>query len=172
MRRILIFLFCFSLGAAALAQELERETVAHAEISAYLTWWTSRSSEKVRARAFKHVASAAHWATFYKLDPLLVAERISGESSWNPRAIGFQRGEIGLMQLHSKGAKKGFDLTDPDQQVQAGCKWLRKCIDACHGNVKRGLNMYARGGCTKPAWKNLDYHWNAYQSAVKRFRNR
>lgn len=73
-------------------------------------------------------------ATTYKIDPWMITAVISGESSFNPNAIG-PIGEIGLMQLRPKSAEwiaqkmnlkwKGKNaLRDPIYNIQIGVAYL------------------------------------------------
>ena len=164
----LLLVFIMLIGTAALAHDIGREAKATSEITAYLMDWTKNLAMRHWRRAAKHIASAAHWSTYYNVDPLLVSVTITLESSWDPNAQG-DIGEIGLMQLHSPEAKRGFDLTDPNQQIEAGVKWLRTCIDQCGGDVRQGVNKYATGECKKP-WGKLDYRMRRYRRAVRLFR--
>ena len=167
MVRFLFLLFIAALGVAGGAQQLDREARATREITRYVEDW-ARNIPRSRRRALRHVISVAHWSVQYSVDPLLVAVIVSLESTWNPGATG-KAGEIGLMQVHAPEAKRGFDLNDPDEQVHAGVRWLRVCIDTCGGNVVDGLNNYATGRC-RPHWNMLAYRLKRWKRAVKLFR--
>jgi len=171
MKSLIISLIIFCIGAVALAQELDRESIAYIEVVRYVEDLTKNLPSVYRNRAMKHVQSVAHWSVYYDVDPLLVAVKVSLESSWRSGARGKSDREIGLMQIHpgNKRAREGFDLSEPDQQIQAGVKELRYCIDKCEGNIKQGINAYATGSCTEE-WSGLGYRWRLYQRAVERFR--
>lgn len=171
MIRILVILIILIIGAStlALAHDINREAQAMAEVTRYVEDWSKNLPTRYRRRALRHVYSVAHWSIYYDIDPLLVAVLISLESSWNTRARG-KLGEIGLMQVLARGARKGFNLSTGDGQIQAGVRWLRVCIDDCDGSIRRGVNNYATGSCTKN-WRGLRYRMRLYSRAVKFFRN-
>jgi len=161
--KILVFIIFIS-STTASAQDINRESEAIYEVSKYVEHWTQNIQKRFRMRAKKHIPPVAHWSTMYNIDPLLVSVMVSLESSWDPHAKG-KKGEIGLMQVHSKEAKAGFDLNDPDQQIHAGVLWLKKCIDKC-GYVSLGVNMYATGYC-HPRWKGLSYRLRKWRDAIR-----
>lgn len=69
-------------------------------------------------------------ANHYKIDPLIVKAMIMQESSFNPRALS-SKGALGLMQLMPGTAKDMgvVDITDPEQNIMGGVKYLRKQLD-------------------------------------------
>jgi hypothetical protein len=164
----LAFIVFFFWASLALCQEIDKHAIATAEVTRYVMDWTRNVPQSYRRRALAHVESVARWSLHYDVDPLLVATIVSLESSWRSDALG-KRGEVGLMQLHSDRAKAGFDLTDADQQIEAGVQWLRTCIEVCDGDVERGVNMYGTGHC-RARWAALEYRMGRYHRAVKMFR--
>jgi membrane-bound lytic murein transglycosylase MltF len=164
----LVFILFFVWTATALCQEIDRHAIATAEVTRYVIDWTKNVPQRYRRRALAHVESVARWSLHYDVDPLLVATIVSLESSWRSVAVG-ALGELGLMQVHADKAKAGYDLTDADQQIQAGTRWLRTCIEVCDGDVQRGVNMYATGHCRAP-WAALEYRMGRYYRAVRMFR--
>jgi len=166
--RLIAVLLVFALGLTAAAQQFDQEARATIEITRYVEDW-SKNLPRSHRRAMRHVPIVAHWATEYEVDPLLVAVIVSLESSWKVGATG-ARGELGLMQFHADKAKAGFDLTVPDEQVHAGTRWLRICIDTCGGDAEQGLNNYATGSCTAP-WSGLAYRLRHWRRAVRLFRD-
>jgi soluble lytic murein transglycosylase-like protein len=156
MTRFFALVFVAVLGTCALAQELGKEAQATAEVTRYIETWAQKYPAS-RRRALAHVASVAHWATVYDVDPLLVAVIVSAESSWRYDATGAV-GEIGLMQLHPTTAAKvgeDVDLATGDGQIHAGVQWLRRCIELCGGDARRGLGAYASGSCSSN-WSMLE----------------
>jgi hypothetical protein len=137
------------------------------EVTAYALDFIS-PCPKCRHRITPHViALVVDKAMKHGVDPLLVAVTISIESSWKPSARG-RLGEVGLMQVYSKAAKKGYNLRFPSHQIDAGAKWLGQSIWIC-GNVAQGVNRYATGKC-KPRWKMLRYRLRKYRAAVRKYR--
>lgn len=157
------------ISSVAIANEIDRETIASIEVTRYIDSWVSKYSpgyqNVLKRRALPHVPSVVKWSLYYDIDPLLTAVTISLESSWIKGATG-AIGEVGLMQVHSPKAKKGFDLSTGDGQIQAGVHWLRVCIDECNGSLEQGVNNYGTGSCTKE-WSMRDYRLRKYRKAVR-----
>jgi soluble lytic murein transglycosylase-like protein len=82
----------------------------------------------------------------HRVDPALVRAVIQAESNWNPKAYS-RKGAGGLMQLipttaHRYGA---FDLFDPQQNINAGVKYLRTLLERYNGNLDLALAAYNAG---------------------------
>ncbi|NIQ97070.1 MAG: lytic transglycosylase domain-containing protein [Desulfuromonadales bacterium] len=106
------------------------------------------------------------------LDPLLVAVKISYESSWDPEVIG-ALGEQGYLQVHGPVALGRFekkDLADPANQLAAGIEHLRRAALLCPGDWRGALNMYGTGKRCRPLAKFVKRRWKSYQRALKLFR--
>lgn len=167
MKKTIIIIIFAAWTASSLAQEIDKEAVAAAEVTRYVEHWSRNIPPRFRRNALKHVSSVVHWSIYYELDPLLVATTISLESSWDRKAIGHD-GEVGLMQMLNKKAMKGCDMKNPDEQVRCGCRLMRACIDKC-GSIRAGVNKFATGECNTP-WSKLNYRIRVWRRAVKRFR--
>jgi soluble lytic murein transglycosylase len=103
---------------------------------------SKRLPAKYKSQASKITETIIKEATAHKLDPYFVMAVISGESSFNPRAIG-PVGEIGMMQLRPATAEwmahkikmkwKGErSLRDPVTNIRLGTAyiaWLREKFD-------------------------------------------
>lgn len=165
--RYLITLAVLLIGITALATEVNKEAIATREVTAYINHWSRDLAGRHRRRAMRFVPNVARWSVYYDVDPLLVAVTITMESAWKPRVRG-PVGEIGLTQVHSREAKRGFKLWIPDQQIRAGAKWLRRCLDTC-GSTRRAVAMYASGSCSAN-WPGLNKRMRAYRRAVRMFR--
>jgi hypothetical protein len=87
----------------------------------------------------------------YGIEPLVVVVTIASESSFRSNVIGFEKREIGLMQVHGICAR-GEDMTSAKGQLEAGIKCLAMARDACDGSTRQMLTMYASGSC-KPRTK-------------------
>lgn len=82
----------------------------------------------------------------YQMDWKLVAAVIRVESNFNPRAVS-PKGAQGLMQLMPSVQKdEGVtDPFDPEQNIRAGVRFLKKMLDAFQGDLELGLAAYNAG---------------------------
>jgi len=144
--RYILLLFVFVLGLFSLGITIDDTIDACNEVEQHVNLFHFDSPDRVRKQALKYVAFVVHWSEEYQIDPLLTATVIDMESSWIPNRPG-KLGEIGLMQVHYSGFKKGFDLSKPTEQIHAGVKALRYCFDHCGQELNRGLTGYATGKC-------------------------
>lgn len=81
-----------------------------------------------------------------RLRPDLLREVMRRESGFRPCAVS-RRGAQGLMQL-MPGTAEDYgvrDPFDPDQNVAAGAKFLRKLLDRYSGNLRLALSAYNAG---------------------------
>lgn len=80
------------------------------------------------------------------MDPKLVKAVIAVESGWNPRAVS-PKGAAGLMQLMPETARRyGVqDVFDPQENVEAGTRYLKWLIDLFRGNLQLALAAYNAG---------------------------
>ncbi len=104
----------------------------------------SGSSVPMGPRRFK---SIVRWASDrYGLDPHLVWAVIKVESDFNPDAVS-RRGARGLMQLMPATARmhRVGNIHDPNENIRAGVRHLRKLLDRFKGNLRLGLAAYNAG---------------------------
>lgn len=82
----------------------------------------------------------------HNVDPALVRAVIETESNWNPSAVS-RKGAVGLMQLIPTTAQRfGVDdLYSPQQNVDAGVKYLRTLLERYNGNLDLALAAYNAG---------------------------
>lgn len=82
----------------------------------------------------------------HHVDPALVRAVIETESNWNPRAHS-RRGAGGLMQLIPTTAQRfgAYDVFDPQQNIDAGVKYLRTLLERYNGNLDLALAAYNAG---------------------------
>lgn len=82
----------------------------------------------------------------HNVDPALVRAVIETESHWNPGAIS-NRGAVGLMQLIPTTAQR-FGVNDaynPQQNVDAGVRYLKVLLERYNGNLDLALAAYNAG---------------------------
>jgi len=105
------------------------------------------------------------------IDPELVKAVIKQESNYDKYDVSC-KGACGLMQLMPEtarllGVKKIFS---PEENIEAGTRFLRNMIDAFDGNVELGLAAYNAGpeavkryGCVPPYKETRNYVKNVFK---------
>jgi len=82
----------------------------------------------------------------HHVDPALVRAVIETESGWNPKAHS-HKGAGGLMQLIPTTAQRfgAYDVFNPQQNVDAGVKYLKTLLQRYNGNLDLALAAYNAG---------------------------
>jgi len=82
----------------------------------------------------------------HSVDPALIRAVIETESNWNAGAIS-RKGAVGLMQLIPTTAQRfGVnDLYSPQQNVDAGVRYLKTLLERYNGNLEMALAAYNAG---------------------------
>ena len=82
----------------------------------------------------------------HDVDPALVKAIIMAESGYNPAAIS-KKGAIGLMQLMpaTAGDLGVEDLFDPERNVNAGVRYLKRLLNQFEGDISLALAAYNAG---------------------------
>ena len=106
----------------------------------------SYSNQKIGGKPSSYDSLINKYAKEYGVDPNLVKAVMKRESQFNPKACS-PAGARGLMQLMPATARElgVTDINDPEQNIKAGVKYLKKCLDARGGNVELALASYNAG---------------------------
>jgi soluble lytic murein transglycosylase-like protein len=82
----------------------------------------------------------------HRIDPALIRAVIETESNWNPKAHS-HKGAGGLMQLIPTTAQRfgAYDVFNPQQNINAGVKYLRTLLERYNGNLDLALAAYNAG---------------------------
>src|SRR5262249_45995612 len=82
----------------------------------------------------------------HSVDPALIRAVIETESNWNAGAVS-RKGAVGLMQLIPTTAQRfGVnDLFSPQQNVDAGVRYLKTLLARYNGNLELALAAYNAG---------------------------
>ncbi len=106
---------------------------------------TRADSAAVHDRASLHALADRH-AQRNAVSPALVRAVIQAESAWNHRAVS-PKGAMGLMQLMpATAAAYGVDDPfDPDQNIGAGVRYLKRLLDRYDGSAELALAAYNAG---------------------------
>src|SRR5215468_2069607 len=82
----------------------------------------------------------------HSVDPALIRAVIETESNWNIGAVS-RKGAVGLMQLIPTTAQRfGVnDLYSPQQNVDAGVRYLKTLLERYNGNLELALAAYNAG---------------------------
>lgn len=146
-RRLIGGVLC--LWAAAAAAEVTVSTTPSGE-----TVFTNTPSAAARTtvcsvprpRSASYESIVRDHADRQQLDPKLVHAVIRAESAYDPRAVS-SKGAMGLMQLMPETAREleVDDAFDPESNIAAGTRYLRRMLDQFEGQLELALAGYNAG---------------------------
>lgn len=144
---------------------------AASEVHTYLD---GRQTHQIFNRAFTQQeidAAINEAAARHNVDPSLVRSVVKVESNFNPNAVS-RKGAMGLMQLMPATARSlnVSNPFDPQQNVDAGVRHLRKLLDSYGGNVRLSLAAYNAGSGAVARSAGVP-HFRETQNYVRRITN-
>jgi hypothetical protein len=110
-------------------------------------------------------------AARHNVDPSLVRSVVKVESNFNPNAVS-RKGAMGLMQLMPSTARSlnVSNPFDPQQNVDAGVRHLRRLLDSYGGDVRLSLAAYNAGSGAVARSAGVP-HFRETQNYVRRITN-
>jgi hypothetical protein len=162
------------------AASMKAARSAAAEVSEYIGKESNQSANAKIVAANSHFTGAtqedidaaiAQAAARHNVDPNLVRAVVKVESNFNPNAVS-RKGAMGLMQLmpstaRSLNVKNPFD---PEQNIDAGVRHLKKLLENYGGDVKLTLAAYNAGAGAVARSSGVP-HYAETQNYVRRIEN-
>src|SRR6266849_7819662 len=145
---------------------------AASEVNTYLDGKAQNHQTLNRAFTAQDIDAAIDQAAArHNVDPSLVRSVVKVESNFNPNAVS-RKGAMGLMQLMPSTARSlnVSNPFDPQQNVDAGVRHLRRLLDSYGGDVRLSLAAYNAGSGAVARSAGVP-HFRETQSYVRRITN-
>ncbi len=145
---------------------------AASEVSTYLDGKAQTHQTLNRAFTQEDIDAAIDEAAArHNVDPSLVRSVVKVESNFNPNAVS-RKGAMGLMQLMPSTARSlnVSNPFDPQQNVDAGVRHLRRLLDSYGGDVRLSLAAYNAGSGAVARSAGVP-HFRETQNYVRRITN-
>jgi len=145
---------------------------AASEVNTYLDGRTQTHDTLNRAFTAQDIDAAIDQAAArHNVDPSLVRSVVKVESNFNPNAVS-RKGAMGLMQLMPSTARSlnVSNPFDPQQNVDAGVRHLRRLLDSYGGDVRLSLAAYNAGSGAVARSAGVP-HFRETQNYVRRITN-
>jgi len=145
---------------------------AASEVNTYLDGRAQTHQTLNRAFTQEDIDAAIERAAArHNVDPSLVRSVVKVESNFNPNAVS-RKGAMGLMQLMPSTARSlnVANPFDPQQNVDAGVRHLRKLLDSYGGDVRLSLAAYNAGSGAVARSAGVP-HFRETQNYVRRITN-
>jgi soluble lytic murein transglycosylase-like protein len=145
---------------------------AASEVNTYLDGRAQSDQTLNRAFTAQDIDAAIDQAAArHNVDPSLVRSVVKVESNFNPNAVS-RKGAMGLMQLMPSTARSlnVSNPFDPQQNVDAGVRHLRRLLDSYGGDVRLSLAAYNAGSGAVARSAGVP-HFRETQNYVRRITN-
>ena len=145
---------------------------AASEVNTYLDGRAQSHQTLNRAFTAQDIDAAIDQAAArHNVDPSLVRSVVKVESNFNPNAVS-RKGAMGLMQLMPSTARSlnVSNPFDPQQNVDAGVRHLRRLLDSYGGDVRLSLAAYNAGSGAVARSAGVP-HFRETQNYVRRITN-
>src|SRR5712691_5628751 len=145
---------------------------AASEVNTYLDGRAQSHQTLNRAFTAQDIDAAIDQAAVrHNVDPSLVRSVVKVESNFNPNAVS-RKGAMGLMQLMPSTARSlnVSNPFDPQQNVEAGVRHLRRLLDSYGGDVRLSLAAYNAGSGAVARSAGVP-HFRETQNYVRRITN-
>src|SRR6202521_1205393 len=142
------------------------------EVTTYLDGKAQSHQTLNRAFTAQDIDAAIDQAAArHNVDPSLVRSVVKVESNFNPNAVS-RKGAMGLMQLMPSTARSlnVSNPFDPQQNVDAGVRHLRRLLDSYGGDVSLSLAAYNAGSGAVARSAGVP-HFRETQNYVRRITN-
>lgn len=153
-------------AAAEVSQYLGQESDKSATSNMLSANFAGKAASQEEIDASIEQAAARH-----NVDPNLVRAVVKVESNFNPNAVS-RKGAMGLMQLMPSTARqlKVQNPFDPQQNVDAGVRHLKRLLESYGGDIKLTLAAYNAGAGAVARSSGVP-HYAETQNYVRRITN-